>query len=236
MPNGFEHVQLPFALHYIAIYCCVWRQSAPVLGARSQQQLIYTSITEFMHENLIKKNISAITLHQHNHICISIMSTLNVNEAKVLNAKFAVSIDSAQKLVSGWMSDSDGDSDPGGADEDAQKLLVKQLQPVASWAGVGSKIGTAPGGGRVTKPDTSKMSASMKALSKMHSKGSQANAVATVTPVMRQDYVVKKHADDKNKKDESDSDEEDIKSRSKKSAKTTGNFLDEYKKTKKKRR
>lgn len=166
------------------------------------------------------------------------MSTLNVNDAKVLNAKFAVSIDSAQKLVSGWISDSDdGDDDQDSADEAAQKLLTKQLQPVASWAGVGSKLGTAPGGGRVTKPDTSKMSASMKALSKMHSKGNQGNAVAAVTPVMRQDYVIKKqYVDTKAKKDESDSDEDDIKSRSKKSAKTTGNFLDEYKKTKKKRR
>ncbi|KAG5361259.1 hypothetical protein CJU90_2640 [Yarrowia sp. C11] len=165
------------------------------------------------------------------------MSTLNVNEAKVLNAKFAVSIDSAQKLVSGWMSDSDSDSDQDTVDEAAQKLLVKQLQPVASWAGVGSKVGTAPGGGRVTKPDTSKMSASMKALSKMHSKGNQTNAVAAVTPVMRQDYVINRQAAaDKAKKEEPDSDEEDIKSRSKKSAKTTGNFLDEYKKTKKKRR
>lgn len=167
------------------------------------------------------------------------MSTLNVNDAKVLNAKFAVSIDSAQKLVSGWITDSDdSDSDQDRADEAAQKLLRKQLQPVASWAGVGSKLGTAPGGGRVTKPDTSKMSASMKALSKMHSKGNQANAVAAVTPVMRQDYVInkKQYPDTKAKKDESDSDEEDIKSRSKKSTKTSGNFLDEYKKTKKKRR
>lgn len=161
------------------------------------------------------------------------MSTLNVNDAKVLNAKFAVNIDAAQKLVSSWMSESDSDSEPDSADEAAHKLLTKQLQPVASWAGVGSRAGTLPGG-RVAKPDTSKMSASMKALSKMHSK-SQSSAVAAVTPVMRQDYVIKKPTEDK-KKPESDSDEEDIKSRSKKSAKTSGNFLDEYKKTKKKRR
>ncbi|KAG5354636.1 hypothetical protein CJU89_6410 [Yarrowia sp. B02] len=160
------------------------------------------------------------------------MSTLNVNDAKVLNAKFAVSIDSAQKLVSGWMSDSEDDSENDSADEKAQKLLTKQLQPVASWAGVGSKAGTASGGGRVTKPDTSKMSASMKALNRMHSKSQ--SAVAAVTPVMRQDYMAKKPVE--TKKAESDSDEEDVRSRSKKSAKTTGNFLDEYKKTKKKRR
>lgn len=168
------------------------------------------------------------------------MATLNVNDAKVLNAKFAVSIAATHKLVGSWLDDSDSsDSEesseqvseskkPEISDLDAQQL-AKQLRPVAAWAGLGAKVtGSRDNPHKVIKADAN-MSASMKALARTINKG-KSNGQPETKPVKVNPYAVKKPEP---VRAESDS-EEERDSRSKKSKKSTGSFLDEYKKTKKK--